>query len=154
MKINLKNLLPLIVTAALFMGIQSISKGQQSKAIVSGHHTFNVPSAYFEEREDIPPFWITSVDDVSTFLYNTVKKGRIDVIGKSVGGRFIRSVTYGTPRQGKGTTTFSGALGFRDVKAYRGNDHDKKVYMSIAAVHGGEFEGIIGMVNLISVIET
>ena len=30
----------------------------------------------------------------------------------------------------------------------------KKVYLGMAAVHGGEFEGIVGMVNLISVLET
>ena len=47
-----------------------------------------------------------------------------------------------------------GSLGFGDVRAYRGPDHDKKVYMGMAGVHGGEFEGIVGMVNLISVIET
>ncbi len=45
-------------------------------------------------------------------------------------------------------------MGFGDVRAYRGPDHNKTVYMSMAAVHGGEFEGIVGMVNLISVIET
>jgi len=55
---------------------------------------------------------------------------------------------------GKGTTTFSGSLGFRDVRAYRGPDHEKTVYWGIAGVHGFELEGITGMVNLVSVLET
>ena len=87
-------------------------------------------------------------------LYKNVKKGQIIIIGNSSGGRHIRAVTYGKPRIGKGTTTFSGSLGFRDVRAYRGPDHEKKGYLGMAAVHGGEFEGIVGMVNLISVLET
>jgi Zinc carboxypeptidase len=116
--------------------------------------TFDIPPDYLKEREDIPPYWLTTVDEVSTFLDATVKKGKIEVIGTSAGGRPVRAVFYGEPRQGKGTSTFSGSLGFRDERAYRGPDHDKIVYLAMAAVHGGEFEGIVGMVNLISVIET
>jgi hypothetical protein len=40
------------------------------------------------------------------------------------------------------------------VRAYIGPGHVKKVYMAMAAVHGGEFEGIVGSVNLLSVLET
>jgi len=145
-----------VTTVILFMiaGFQQTLHAQTLKTIHSGVFSFKVPEDYLKEREDIPAFWITSVDDVAEFLYRTVKKGRIEVIGTSAGGRPIRAVVYGRGRQGRGTSTFSGSLGFRDVKAYRGPDHDKKVYMGIAGVHGGEFEGMIGMVNLISVLET
>ncbi len=130
------------------------SNAQEIITLKSGHYSFKVPESYFQEREDIPEFWLTSENEVSEFLYNNVRKGRIKVIGTSAGGRPIRAVFYGKSRQGEGTTTFSGSLGFRDVQAYRGPDHEKTVYLGMAAVHGGEFEGIIGMVNLISVIET
>ncbi|MFW5945135.1 MAG: M14 family zinc carboxypeptidase, partial [Bacteroidota bacterium] len=113
-----------------------------------------IPSAYLREREDIPAFWLSSLGEVNAFLKNNVSKGEVEVIGTSAGGRPIRAVFYGEPRQGKGTTTFSGSLGFGDVAAYRGPDHEKTVYMGMGAVHGGEFEGIVGMINLISVIET
>ena len=116
--------------------------------------TFEIPPDYLREAPDIPAFWVSEYEEVNAFLDKTVKKGRIEVIGTSAGGRPIRAVFYGNPRQGKGTSTFSGSLGFGDVRAYRGPDHDKVVYMGMAAVHGGEFEGIVGMVNLISVIET
>jgi hypothetical protein len=66
----------------------------------------------------------------------------------------MRAVSYGDPRREAGTTTFSGSLGFRDVRAYFGPDYGKKVYMAMASVHGGDLEGIVGLVNLISVLET
>jgi len=113
-----------------------------------------IPADYLRERKEIPSFWLSTVDEVNRFLKKKVHKGDVEIIGASAGGRPIHAVLYGEPRQGKGTTTFSGSLGFRDVAAYRGPDHEKTVYMGIAAVHGGEFEGIVGMVNLISVIET
>jgi hypothetical protein len=115
---------------------------------------FNIPAAYLEQPEKIPGFWKSSLSDVSDFLSKNVKKGSIEVIGTSAGGRPIRAVFYGKSRQGNGTTTFSGSLGFGNVRAYRGPDHEKTVYLGMSAVHGGEFEGIVGTVNLISVLET
>jgi zinc carboxypeptidase len=124
------------------------------EADVPESYSFEIPEDYLLEPENIPSFWITTVDDVAAFLDENVKKGKIEVIGTSAGGRPVRAVVYGQPRQGKGTTTFSGSLGFRDVRAYRGPDHEKTVYMGMSSVHGGEFEGIVGTVNLISVLET
>jgi hypothetical protein len=117
-------------------------------------HSYQIPPDYLREPSAIPSFWISNLNDVNEFIDKTVHKGQIRVIGTSAGGRPVRAVFYGIPRQGTGTTTFSGSLGFGDVKAYRGPDHNKTVYMAMAAVHGGEFEGIVGIVNLISVIET
>jgi hypothetical protein len=115
---------------------------------------YKVPPDYLKEPSSIPSWWVSSYDEVTKFLLNNVHKGKVEIIGTTAGGRPIRAVFYGKAREGKGTTTFSGSLGFGDVRAYRGPDHDKKVYMGMAAVHGGEFEGIVGMINLISVIET
>ena len=132
----------------------SLLLNAQIRTYQSGNFTFKVPEAYLQERKDIPAFWISTVDEIAEFLYRQVKVGQIEVIGASAGGRPIRAVVYGISRQGKGTSTFSGALGFRDVKAYRGRDHDKTVYFGIAGVHGYELEGMVGMVNLIAVLET
>ena len=132
----------------------SLCLNAQMRTYQSGNFTFKVPEAYLRERKDIPSFWISTVEDVTEFLYRNVKKGEIEIIGHSAGGRPIRAVVYGNARQGKGTSTFSGSLGFRDVKAYRGRNHDMTVYWGMAGVHGFELEGIVGIVNLISVIET
>ncbi|MDH7569738.1 MAG: M14 family zinc carboxypeptidase [Armatimonadota bacterium] len=109
---------------------------------------------YLAEPADIPAFWMTTAEEVSAFLQQRVRKGKVERIGQTAGGRPIRAVFYGEPRQGKGTTTFSGALGFRDLRAYFGPDHQKRVYLAMGAVHGGEFEGIAGIVNLLAVLET
>jgi len=114
----------------------------------------NIPRDYLVEAENIPEFWVSSVPEVGRFLRGSVHKGTVVGIGTSAGGRPILAVFYGRAREGKGTTTFSGSLGFGDVRAYLGPDSQRKVYLGLAGVHGGEFEGIVGMVNLLAVLET
>jgi len=128
--------------------------GQTARAGNKSKQRFEIPPDFLAERKDIPEFWISEVGEVNSFLKKTVKKGQLQVIGKSAGGRKLYAVFYGQQRQGKGTTTFSGSLGFGNVRAYRGPDHEKLVYMGMSGVHGGEFEGIVGTVNLISIFET
>lgn len=114
----------------------------------------NVPADYLREAANPPDFWVSTVDGAAAFLGERVHRGTVAVIGKTAGGRPIRAVFYGRAREGRGTTTFSGALGARKVRAFYGPDFDKKVYLAMAAVHGGELEGIVGLVNLLSVLET
>lgn len=114
----------------------------------------HIPPEYLTEPDHIPDFWITDLNDIDTFLNTHIKKGTVETIGHSAGGRPIRAVTYGTPRGEKGTTTFSGSLGFRNVRAYLGPNADAKVYMGMGAVHGSEYEGIVGIINLLSILET
>jgi hypothetical protein len=140
--------------SAMCIGFLITAKGQNAGNRKKAAYTFQIPQDYLREREDIPAFWVSSVDEVNTFLKKNIHKGELQIIGTSAGGRPIYAVLYGKPRQGKGTSTFSGSLGFGDVRVYRGPDHEKTVYMGMSAVHGGEFEGIVGTVNLLSVIET
>ena len=142
------------VFSLIFVAFFSNLNGQVTKSGKPVVHSFQIPEDYLREAENIPSFWVTTVDDVTKFLKKHVHKGQVEVIGTSEGGRPVRAVVYGNPRQGKGTTTFSGSLGYGDIRAYRGPDHEKTVYMGMSSVHGGEFEGIVGTVNLISVIET
>ena len=122
---------------------------------VPGNPQFpDVPAAMLREAETVPDFWVSDVEGVHRFLREKVKKGRVEEIGRTAGGRPILAATYGQPRAGRGTTTFSGALGFFDVRAYLGPDYAKKVFIGMGAVHGGEFEGIVGVVNLIAILET
>ena len=114
----------------------------------------HIPRDYLLEQANPPDFWVSSVDGVTGFLRERIHRGEVAVIGTSPGGRPIRAVFYGRARDGKGTTTFSGAVGAGSMRAYFGPDFDKRVYLAIAAVHGGEFEGIVGLVNLLSVLET
>ena len=113
-----------------------------------------LPKDFLREEENPPDFWVSTTDGVGSYIARQVHRGAVEVIGRSAGGRPIQAVLYGRPRQGKGTTTFSGAIGSRQIQAYYGPDFGKKVYMVMAGIHGGEFEGIVGLVNLLSVLET
>lgn len=113
-----------------------------------------IPKGYLDEAEAIPDFWISTVDGVTRFLESRVRKGQVQQTGTTAGGRPVRAVFYGTARAAKGATTFSGSLGAGDVSVYYGADFGRKVYLGMAGVHGGEFEGIVGAVNLLSVLET
>jgi hypothetical protein len=115
---------------------------------------FSVPLDYLREPHEIPNFWVSTYPAVERFLDSRVRQGTIREVGRSAGGRPIRAVAYGRPRAGTGTTTFSGALGYGDARAWLGPDYARKVYLAMAAVHGGEFEGIVGIVNLIAVLES
>ncbi|HEU5080844.1 MAG TPA: M14 family zinc carboxypeptidase [Opitutaceae bacterium] len=114
----------------------------------------NVPKELLRNADHIPDFWVSEVDAVNRFLAEHVKRGKVEQIGHTAGGRPIMAVGYGEPRRAPGTTTFSGGLGFFDIRAYLGPDYAKKVFIGLGGVHGGEFEGIVGMVNLIAVLET
>ncbi len=111
-------------------------------------------ASYYNEPTEIPSFWVSTYEGVSEILDQTVKRGTVETIGQTAGGRPIRAVFYGTPRTGRGGTTFSGALGARDINEYIGPDHAKRVIVFLGGVHGGEFEGIVGLANLISALET
>ena len=115
---------------------------------------YDVPAEYLEERADIPPFWVATTTEIENYIKTNVRKGQWEMLGRSAGGRPIYAVTYGSARQGSGTSTYSGASSVKKIAAYRGPDNDRKVYMSIAGVHGFELEGIVGSMNLISVLET
>lgn len=114
----------------------------------------DIPREYLVEASSIPDFWVSTVEGVTEFLDRRVRQGTVSQFGTTAGGRAMRAVLYGQPRGAKGTTTFSGSLGFGNVGAYFGPDAGKKVYMAMGSVHGGEIEGIVGLVNLIAVLET
>ncbi len=116
----------------------------------------DIPAGYCDEAKAIPAFWLTTPEEVDTFLRDQVRLGVVETIAISPGGRPVKSVSYGRPRAPGGTTTFSGTLGTRDqdIRCYRGPDAGKAVFVAVAAVHGGELETIVGALNLIAVFET
>ncbi len=128
--------------------------GAAAAPLAGAPRKFAIRRDYLIEAENIPAFWVTSFEEVGSFLRERIRKGKVQVFGKTAGGRPMRAVCYGEPRKGTGTTTFSGSLGFGDVRAYIGPNYERKVYWGMGAVHGGEFEGIAGAVNLLSVLET
>lgn len=136
--------------ATLFMLACSEHK---SKKIVT-KQTYDVPEGYLAEAKQIPGFWITTTDEVNTYIESKIKKGLVKTVGKSAGGRPIMSISYGNKRKGVGTTTFSGSIAVSSTASYRGTNSEQTVYMAIGGVHGFELEGIMGIINMIEVFET
>ena len=153
-RLNRREVIGWTAAAGLQAGAGSAPAARGQAGLQRKLDGFAIPPDYLREPETIPGFWVSSFADVGRFLETQVRKGTVRTIGRSAGGRPIRAVVYGGPRAGKGTTTFSGSLGYGDVRAWLGPDHAKKVYLGMASVHGGEFEGIVGIVNLIAVLET
>lgn len=113
-----------------------------------------IPADYLREPEAIPLWWQSSLDEVNAFLDARIVRGKVFTYGTSAGGFPLRAVAYGRPRQGEGTSTFSGAIGCSDIRSYLGPVADSRVLMILAGLHGGEFEPIVGALNLLSVLET
>src|SRR5207247_4228080 len=64
-------------------------------------------------------------------------------------------VTYGRKDTLPTTANYNSACGGNDPASYRRKDGKQKpVVFLLGPVHGGEFEGIVGLNNLLSVAET
>jgi hypothetical protein len=56
---------------------------------------FRFPDGYLREPEVIPPFWVSTLDEVTAFLEHRIRTGHVEVIGTSAGGRPTRAAFYG-----------------------------------------------------------
>lgn len=101
-----------------------------------------------------PAYWKSRFEDV-TAAVREVRTGKTSVLAQSPGGRPVHLVSYGVAERIRGTANFNSAAGGRDLMAYARKDGKQKpVVLLLGPVHGQEFEGIAGLVNLIQVAET
>jgi len=102
----------------------------------------------------LPAFWKGRVEDVEEAMKG-VKKGRVSVVARSPGGRPVYLVAYGEPVPRQGTANYGSACGGNDPASYARKDGTQKpVVLLLGAVHGQEFEGTVGLINLIRIAET
>ena len=149
LKITFGSFLILICIVPCLVSCKGLS---ESGGITKVQYVF--PDGYLAQPDTIPSFWVATNSEINLFLKTKVFKGKVERIGTSAGGRPVMAVMYGEPRKGQGTTTFSGACGINNIAPYRGPDNDKTAYIGLGGVHGYETEGIMGVVNLISVMES
>jgi len=103
--------------------------------------------------EQIPKYWKTNLTDIKETL-DTIILGKTRVLGYSAGKREILSVEYGEKQDMERTANFSSAVGAGDAGCYaKKGEGIKPVILLVGAEHGGEMEGIAGLMNLISIIE-
>lgn len=104
---------------------------------------------------EIPDWWRGSAQDVCDTVA-MVKKGEVEKLCETPGGRPVYMVRYGKKNDLKRTANLSSALGAEDFKCYAdksGADYVPTVCI-VGACHGGEFEGTVAVNNLIKNIET
>ena len=154
-ELNRRELMLLSAAGALQPGATAAGQAAGRDGLQRKRTGFSVPPDYLREPEHDPRFLgqhRTRRSSGSSMV--ACGRGRFRRSAAVPGGVRSGPSFYGRPRVGKGTTTFSGSLGYGDVRAWLGPDYARKVYLGMASVHGGEFEGIVGIVNLIAVLET
>ncbi len=103
----------------------------------------------------LPEFWKNNLKDIDEVV-SSVKKGRVTT-AYSAGGRAVYLVEYGTPNDySYRTANFNSAAGAHDITCYADKSRDgvRPCVFLIGGMHGGELAGIVGVLNLISIIET
>jgi hypothetical protein len=106
-------------------------------------------------RADMPPsFWKSRLTDVGEAV-KRVKRGRSRTLARSVGGRDIALVSYGERARRQLAANYNSACAGGDPASYvRKDGRQPPVVLLLGPVHGAEFEGVVGLVNLIEVAET
>ncbi|WP_409345116.1 M14 family zinc carboxypeptidase [Paenibacillus sp. MBLB4367] len=101
-----------------------------------------------------PPFWLTSLDEIGEAL-GSLSNGSSRILGHSAGGRPIPIVEYGEREPLQGRANYSSACGAGNPDYYADKSkRTKPVLLIVGGIHGGELEGIAGILNLIRVLET
>ena len=103
----------------------------------------------------LPIYWHGSVEQVNEDI-KKIKKGRVKELLPSAGGRPIYMIEYGKSNLPPRKANLSSALGGKDFSSYAdksGADYIPTVYFA-GCIHGGEFEGTVAIMNLISLLET
>ena len=108
-----------------------------------------------ELLKGVPDYWKTGLDDIETTIAG-IKKGTVERICLSAGGRPVYRLFYGKPNEVRRTANISSAMGARNRKYYADKtapDYRPTVFL-VGAVHGAEMEGIAALMNLIAILET
>ncbi len=89
-------------------------------------------------------------------VISTVRCGKVYTLCRSAGGRDIDMVEYGKNTLPPSKANLSSALGAHDVSCYadRSDAGYIPTLLLVGCVHGGEFEGTAGILNLIHIMET
>jgi len=103
----------------------------------------------------VPQYWKTSLAAVDDAV-KEIKRGRVEITAYSAGKRPIYKIEYGESGVVHGRANLSSALGARDIKYFAdksGEDYKPTLFL-VGCMHGGEFEGVSAILNLIKLMET
>ena len=100
----------------------------------------------------VPNYWRGRVEDIDQEI-DKATRGQVITLGLTAGGRTIRGLAYGTQPKLRRTANFSSALGASKPYAYANKNDRLPSLMLVGGVHGSEIEAIVGLVNLIHILE-
>ncbi len=102
-----------------------------------------------------PEYMLANLQRVKEVV-DSVRCGTVHTLCQSAGGREVYMVEYGKNTLPRSTANYSSALGARDITCYADRTHESYIptLMLVGCVHGGEFEGTAGILNLIHIMET
>ena len=105
--------------------------------------------------DNIPNYWKTSLSDIEETL-KLIQKGKIVKQSSSAGKRPIYLISYGTDNSLNRTANLSSALGAGEKNCYadKSSPDYRPTILLAGCIHGGEFEGVAALLNLIKLIET
>lgn len=100
--------------------------------------------------ESRPDWWKVRLPEIAEEL-SKIKKGRVETIveTKNIQAVFYNEKTFAVP-----DTRWTIAASSSDPGRYKTSGYDPQCVMLIAGVHGAEAEGVITILNLISLLET
>ena len=98
-------------------------------------------------------FWLNTLDDIEKTVKNA-KMGKHSLLSKSEGGRDIYLLEYGPKQNMKRKCNYNGALYYRSLDVYADKSDAAPIVLIVGATHGGEIEGVSGILNFINALET
>jgi len=102
----------------------------------------------------LPGFFKSDLSAIEEAV-NNVKSGEVKVIATSPGGFPVYAVYYGSKDDFHTQANYNSAVAAGDPAYYAMKDSSSKpVVLFLGPVHGQELEGIVGLVNLIHIVET
>jgi hypothetical protein len=105
-------------------------------------------------KQEIPAFWATDLPALAA-RWAELKRGKAETIATSPGGRPLHLIAYGQREDLPSDANFNSAVAGRLPAAYRDKaKRVKPVVYLVGPVHGQETEPLVGLVNLIQVLET
>lgn len=103
----------------------------------------------------IPKFYKTSLADIENCV-KSAKKARVLQLCLSAGKRAVYMLSYGKENIFNRTANLSSALGGHNKNCFadKTSPDYTPTLLLVGCIHGGEFEGIAALLNLINIIET
>ncbi|NQT93365.1 MAG: hypothetical protein HQ559_11440 [Lentisphaerae bacterium] len=134
--------------------IQTDMSRRQILAALGAASVASAATGLSAPQEPCPGFWKTTQGDVAQAAKG-VRRGKTRVLCRSAGKREIHLVSYGPKQPRQGAANYGSACAGRDPASYARKDGKQRpVVFLLGPVHGGEVEGVAGLVNLIHVAET